>query len=64
MNRQYVYGALAIVSSAVSADVHADDEHSGIYLGAGAGRTPTRAWISPSNATDFNLLSASAVFRF
>ncbi len=42
MNRQYTYGALAIVSIAVSADVHANDEHSGVYLGAGAGEVTNK----------------------
>jgi len=37
MNRKHILGALAIIGMAASVDAHADDGHSGIYLGAGVG---------------------------
>lgn len=42
MNRKYMFSALAIVSMAVSAEAHADDKHSGIYLGAGVGEVTNK----------------------
>lgn len=42
MNRKYIFSALAVVGMGVNAGAHADDKHSGVYLGAGVGEVTNK----------------------